>query len=114
MYPGISCITKKHHLARNLMNMLKAFPNHYDFFPKTWILPQQMNDLRNHAQANQYNTKKNKVTYIVKPDNSCQGKGIYLTRNIEQVSDMLEKQQKQREQELKNDAEMTYKQGYVV
>lgn len=39
MYPGIGCITKKHHLARNLMNMSKAYPQQYDFFPKTWVVP---------------------------------------------------------------------------
>ena len=39
MYPGIQCITKKNLLARNLMQMAKAFPNQYEFFPKTWLLP---------------------------------------------------------------------------
>ena len=88
MYPGISCITKKHYLARNLMNMSKVFPNQYDFFPKTWLLPSQFTDLRNHYAHNANNSKKNKVTYIVKPDSLCQGKGIFLTRNIELIADI--------------------------
>lgn len=49
--------------------MAKAYPTPYDFFPKTWIIPTQMNDLRNHVSQNVYNTNQNKVTYIVKPDN---------------------------------------------
>lgn len=68
-FPGITTITNKLHLARNLMNMAKAYPTPYDFFPKTWIIPTQMNDLRNHVSQNVYNTNQNKVTYIVKPDN---------------------------------------------
>jgi tubulin polyglutamylase TTLL6/13 len=39
MYPGIHCITKKHTLAKNLMRMYKYFPQEYDFFPRTFILP---------------------------------------------------------------------------
>ena len=39
MYPGIYAISRKNNLARNLMRMSKCFPEEYDFFPKTWILP---------------------------------------------------------------------------
>jgi len=28
------------------MRMAKVFPNEYNFFPKTWVLPQEMNDFR--------------------------------------------------------------------
>lgn len=48
MYPGIGCISRKNSLARNLMRMYKAFPEQYDFFPKTWVIPNEANDLRNH------------------------------------------------------------------
>lgn len=71
MYPGIKCITNKNNLARNLMGMFKVFPQQYDFFPKTWLLPSQYTDLRNHFAHNQNNSKKNKITFIVKPDNLC-------------------------------------------
>lgn len=87
MYPGISCITKKHHLARHLMGMYKVFPKEYDFFPKTWLLPSQFTDLRNHWAHNNQN-KKNKVTYIVKPDSLCQGKGIFLTRSVDMIGEV--------------------------
>lgn len=36
-------------------------------------------DLRNHFAHNQ----SKKVTYIVKPDSLCQGKGIFLSKNLE-------------------------------
>jgi tubulin polyglutamylase TTLL6/13 len=69
MYPGIYVITRKNYLARNLMRMHKAFPDEYDFFPKTWVLPNDMLDLRQDWIHNNSNAKNSrKVTYIVKPD----------------------------------------------
>ena len=32
-FPGIYVISKKHHLARNLMRMKRAFPSEFNFFP---------------------------------------------------------------------------------
>ena len=43
-------ITRKTFLARNLKRLQKLFPFEYDFFPKTWILPNEVNDLRAYAQ----------------------------------------------------------------
>jgi tubulin polyglutamylase TTLL6/13 len=105
MYPGIQCITKKHTLAKNLMRMYKHFPQEYNFFPKTFILPSQFMDLRNHFAHNQ----SKKITYIVKPDSMCQGKGIFLSRNIE---DILEKT---KNNELLEDFNLNEEKiGYVV
>lgn len=61
------------------MRMKKIFPNEYDFFPPTWNLPQEMNDFRQ-----QFNNKKSK-TFILKPEASSQGKGIFLTRTLDSV-----------------------------
>ena len=32
-YPGMYSITRKNHLARNLMRMKRAFPGEFNFFP---------------------------------------------------------------------------------
>jgi hypothetical protein len=32
-------LANKKLLAKNLTLMAKAMPEHYDFFPQTWILP---------------------------------------------------------------------------
>ena len=72
-------------MARNLMKMRKYFPNDYDFFPKTWVLPQDGGELRG-DNTNQFGKIINKKkTYIVKPDNLAQGKGIYLSRNVDRI-----------------------------
>ena len=59
--------------------MQRAFEKEYDFFPKTWILPYEATDFK--AQF----TQKKAKTFIVKPVASCQGRGIYLTRNYESI-----------------------------
>jgi tubulin polyglutamylase TTLL6/13 len=45
--PGMFSLARKNHLGRNLMKMKKQFPDEYKFFPQTWLLPAEYNDLRN-------------------------------------------------------------------
>lgn len=59
-------IARKNYLARNLKKMKKQFPKDYKFFPKTWLLPYELNDLKN--QVAKYDKKGTKVNYIVKPE----------------------------------------------
>lgn len=59
--------------------MAKDFKDEYNFFPKTWQLPTDNNDLKN-----QFSKKKNK-TFIIKPVHMCQGRGIYLVRRYEDI-----------------------------
>lgn len=39
-------LSHKNNLCRNLKRMQKLFPNEYDFFPKTWILPSDSSDFK--------------------------------------------------------------------
>lgn len=57
--------------------MRKQFPDSYDFYPKTYLFPKDLQRLRSEWQSDQ--------VLIVKPEASCQGKGIYLTREIEDI-----------------------------
>jgi tubulin polyglutamylase TTLL6/13 len=59
--------------------MHRFFEKEYEFFPKTWILPQEQNDFKLQF------TKKKAKTFIVKPAASCQGRGIFLTRDFESI-----------------------------
>jgi tubulin polyglutamylase TTLL6/13 len=61
------------------MRLNKVFKEEYDFFPKTWVLPSEAQELK--AQFNRKKTK----TFIIKPVNMCQGRGIYLTRRFEDI-----------------------------
>ena len=60
MFPGIYCISRKNYMARNLMRLQKAFPEDYNFFPKTWVLPADNNDFRLQFNKNLASKGKNK------------------------------------------------------
>jgi tubulin polyglutamylase TTLL6/13 len=77
-YPGINNLARKNMLGRHLMKMKKLLSNDYNFFPQTYMLPHDYKDFREDSQQGN-------VAYIVKPEDSCQGKGIYITRQWEQI-----------------------------
>ena len=75
-FVGMNSLTRKNNLGRNLLRMKKFFRDDYSFFPDTWILPMDMSDFKSQPK---------KKAYIIKPDNSCQGRGIYITKDLESV-----------------------------
>ena len=79
-FPGMYSLARKNHLGRNLNKMQKQFQDDYDFYPRTWLLPSEYGDFKNQFQ------KGKAKTFIVKPEASCQGKGIFLTRSIDAIN----------------------------
>lgn len=77
-FPGMHGICKKNYLAWNLNKMLKSFPNDFNFFPKTWVLPGDYSDFKTHLNK--------KKIFIVKPEASSQGRGIFLIRKLEDIN----------------------------
>lgn len=82
-FPGMHNLCRKNLFARNMQRMQKRFQEDYDFFPQTWLLPSEMSGFRKYFDAIQKNKKK---TFIVKPEASCQGRGIFLTRSLEELN----------------------------
>ncbi|CBZ53330.1 tubulin-tyrosine ligase family domain-containing protein [Neospora caninum Liverpool] len=78
-FVGTNAISRKNYLARNLLRMKAYYPKEYKFFPHTWSLPADLADFR--CQF----TGRRRKTFIIKPDASSQGRGIFLTRNIEDI-----------------------------
>ena len=78
-FPGMTIISLKNNLAKYLKLMQKEYPQDFNFFPKTWIFPYESHELMSYVQAKKNNT------FIVKPMNSSQGKGIFLTRRIKEI-----------------------------
>ncbi|XP_064620214.1 tubulin polyglutamylase ttll6-like [Lineus longissimus] len=78
-FPGMSEICRKDLLARNMNRMLKLFPKDFNVFPKSWCLPSDYGDLM------AYSRQKKHKTYILKPESGCQGKGIWLTKNVKDI-----------------------------
>ena len=79
--PGMEALSRKKNLARHLNAMREKFPDEYDIYPRTWVLPEQFMQFKE-----QFTEKRNK-TFIIKPDARCQGRGIFLTRNIEDIDE---------------------------
>ena len=74
-------LARKNYLARNLSRLKRNFKHDYKFYPKTWLLPAEYQDYKR-----QFNKKVSSKIFIVKPEASCQGKGIFLSRKIEDIS----------------------------
>jgi tubulin polyglutamylase TTLL6/13 len=82
-FPGMTHICRKTRLAHNLEIMRKKFPSEFNFHPLTFILPQ--NYL---AFKSLFVNGQSKQPFIIKPDGSAQGKGIFITNRLEDVQDL--------------------------
>ena len=70
-------------LFRVLDQMRNLFPNEYDFYPRTWYLPEQLHQLAHDIRKMNEKRTKPRPTFIVKPDSGSQGEGIYLLRDVQ-------------------------------
>lgn len=61
------------------MRMMNFLPYDYNFFPITYCMPHDYKDFI--EETSQGNPR----TYIVKPEAESQGKGIFLTRNPDDI-----------------------------
>ena len=77
-------ITRKDKMNRNVTQMMLKHGKEFDFVPKTYLLPQEMALLIRDCDQKKYNKSNNKY-FIVKPCGSAQGKGIFVTNNIDTV-----------------------------
>lgn len=83
-FPGMSNIARKGRLAQNLDRMRRSFPQEFGFYPRTWVLPAEWGGFKAEFDAGGKSTR----TFIVKPDSGCQGRGIFLTQDLERVASM--------------------------
>lgn len=78
-FPGMSGIFRKNTMANHLNRFQKLFPNEYNFYPSTFVLPGDM-------QKFKLQLKKRK-TFIIKPEAGSQGQGIYLVKKLEDLQE---------------------------
>ncbi|CAL6071918.1 Tubulin_tyrosine ligase [Hexamita inflata] len=81
-FPGMEELTRKDNLAKNLNKVRKMFPDAYNFYPPTFQLPADLGEFKQF-----YNNQAKKAVFISKPNASCQGKGIRLFKNIENIDE---------------------------
>jgi len=81
-FPGMNnALARKTRLARNMARMQRLFPKEYQFLPPTWVLPDDLGDLEKQFG----DSTESKLIYIAKPDHLCQGRGIFLTTDLERL-----------------------------
>jgi tubulin polyglutamylase TTLL6/13 len=86
-FPNSCQLGRKDLLANNLNAMQVVAPGEYAFFPRTWVLPAQYEELmarlkegREVKEMKESRVGQSQPYYIVKPHANCQGRGISLSR----------------------------------
>ncbi|CAO2597734.1 Tubulin polyglutamylase TTLL11 [Lemmus lemmus] len=80
-FPGMTEMVRKITLSRALRIMQNLFPEEYNFYPRSWILPDEFQLFVTQVQMAKDGDPSWKPTFIVKPDSGCQGDGIYLIKD---------------------------------
>ena len=80
-FPRSSELTRKDSMYSRMARMQAMYGDkHFNFIPKTYILPKEYSTLVDLME------KENRQTWIVKPSASSQGRGIFITDNIEDIN----------------------------
>ncbi|XP_068929858.1 tubulin polyglutamylase TTLL11 [Petaurus breviceps papuanus] len=80
-FPGMTEMVRKITLSRAVRIMQDLFPEEYNFYPRSWILPDEFQLFVAQVRMVKDGDPSWKPTFIVKPDGGCQGDGIYLIKD---------------------------------
>ncbi|XP_061208503.1 tubulin polyglutamylase TTLL11 isoform X1 [Neopsephotus bourkii] len=80
-FPGMTEMVRKVTLSRAVRTMQDLFPLEYNFYPRSWILPEELPLFVDEVRMMKDSDPSWKPTFIVKPDGGCQGDGIYLIKD---------------------------------
>nr|XP_046231941.1 tubulin polyglutamylase TTLL11 isoform X2 [Scatophagus argus]XP_046231942.1 tubulin polyglutamylase TTLL11 isoform X2 [Scatophagus argus] len=86
---------RKINMSRAVRTMQELFPEEYDFYPRSWILPDEYQQFSTQIRLVKENDTTLNLTFIVKPDGGSQGDGIYLIRDPSDLKLMAGSQAKQ-------------------
>ncbi|XP_053267897.1 tubulin polyglutamylase TTLL11 isoform X3 [Pleuronectes platessa] len=86
---------RKINLSRAMRTVQELFPDEYDFYPRSWILPEEYQQFSTQIRMVKENDATVNPTFIVKPDGGSQGDGIYLIRDPSDLKLMVGAQAKQ-------------------
>ncbi|XP_015222495.2 tubulin polyglutamylase TTLL11 [Lepisosteus oculatus] len=93
-FPGMIEMLRKINLSRAVRTMQELFPEEYNFYPRSWILPEEFQLFAAQVRIAKDKDPSWKPTFIVKPDGGSQGDGIYLIRDPSDVRVMGNAQSK--------------------
>lgn len=105
-FPGMSMICRKNELGKLLNSMFAKYGEAFSFYPKTWVLPRDLRAFESFVeQSSQIRSKPSSTfqmhhhsrssgrsdqrisekIFIVKPEAACQGRGIFLARDLKDI-----------------------------
>ncbi|KAM8934303.1 tubulin polyglutamylase TTLL11 [Pelodytes ibericus] len=87
-FPGMTEMVRKINLSRAMRTMQELFPEEYNFYPQSWILPEEFPIFAAQVRMAKEKDPLWKPTFIVKPDGGCQGDGIYLVKEPNDIRAM--------------------------
>ncbi|OCT67078.1 tubulin polyglutamylase TTLL11 [Xenopus laevis] len=87
-FPGMTEMVRKINLSRAVRTMQELYPEEYNFYPQSWILPEEYHLFVAQVRLGKENDPAWRPTFIVKPDGGCQGDGIYLIKDPTEVRTM--------------------------
>ena len=85
-FPKSFEITRKDNLNSNIQRMQAKFGKAYNFIPKSYVLPSEISLF---MHAHELRSNKDKKWYIIKPTSSSQGRGIFITNDLDEVPKFL-------------------------
>ncbi|WKY14582.1 hypothetical protein Q1695_000263 [Nippostrongylus brasiliensis] len=95
-FPGMTELSKKVSLTQAISTMQRIFPNDYKFYPPSFFLPADYNNLKEFCQRKKMTNRNagssDDIYFIVKPDDGSQGAGIYLVSDPSEIKDPSQKQ----------------------
>ncbi|KAG8447555.1 hypothetical protein GDO86_014889 [Hymenochirus boettgeri] len=84
-FPGMADLVRKINLSRAVRTMQELYPEEYNFYPQSWILPEEFHLFDAQVRLAKENDPTWRPTFIVKPDGGCQGDGIYLIKDPSEI-----------------------------
>jgi hypothetical protein len=81
--PGMDFICYKSTLFRSLNEMRKQYPQFFDVYPKTYLLPHEFLDFQREHKA--ICGRMIAPSWVVKPRNACCGKGIIIVQSVAEM-----------------------------
>ncbi|XP_024918355.1 tubulin polyglutamylase TTLL11 isoform X2 [Cynoglossus semilaevis] len=72
-FPGMIEMLRKINLSRAMRTVQELFPEEYDFYPRSWILPEEYQQFSTQSRMTKEKDPSANHTFIVKPDGGSQG-----------------------------------------
>ena len=91
-FAGMLELCRKKPMARLLTTMAARLPSHFFFCPTTYLLPEQLPELKAEVGSGGGKSRSGKKgkAWILKPDSGCQGRGIAVVMTGKQLGKVCE------------------------